>query len=221
MPNENPHRKRPEEMRQLVWLDLCSGLGGASQPALDRGWKVIRVDIDPRFKPDIVADVRALPFDHFARWKPDVLWASPPCQDFSKWGMRHFYPNPPEPDLSIVRAIAQYVWDSWPPWWVVENVRSSRQFINPILGYPQAVVPGHVFWGKLPTLIPQVQPHKQAPNRKFGTTAAQFEKAKAWWAARGKSPQWTGHNGLSAAEAAKIPYEIGEAICRAVEARSE
>ncbi|HLW72145.1 MAG TPA: hypothetical protein VKS22_16165 [Candidatus Binataceae bacterium] len=39
---------------QLTWLDLCSGLGGASQPAKDRGWKVIRVDIDPRFKPDIV-----------------------------------------------------------------------------------------------------------------------------------------------------------------------
>jgi hypothetical protein len=63
-------------MRPLVWLDLCSGLGGASQPALDRGWRVIRVDIDPRFKPDIVADVRALPLKPF---HVDVLWASPPC----------------------------------------------------------------------------------------------------------------------------------------------
>src|SRR5271166_1317025 len=27
---------QPEERRKLVWLDLCSGLGGASQPALDR-----------------------------------------------------------------------------------------------------------------------------------------------------------------------------------------
>lgn len=31
--------------RHLVWLDLCSGLGGASAPALDRGWQVTRVDI--------------------------------------------------------------------------------------------------------------------------------------------------------------------------------
>lgn len=45
------------------------------------------------------------------------------------------------------------------------------------------------------------------------------------WGAVGHGPNrkkgWigTGHNGVDAAEAAKIPYEIGEAICRAVEAR--
>lgn len=44
-----------------VMLDLFSGLGGASQVMVERGWKVIRVDIESRFKPDIVADVRALP----------------------------------------------------------------------------------------------------------------------------------------------------------------
>jgi hypothetical protein len=44
-----------DAMSQLIYLDLCVGFGGASQPALGCGWEVIRVDIDPRFKPDIVA----------------------------------------------------------------------------------------------------------------------------------------------------------------------
>lgn len=33
------------QMKPLVWLDLCCGLKGASQPAIDRGWTVITVDI--------------------------------------------------------------------------------------------------------------------------------------------------------------------------------
>src|SRR5271165_5287920 len=84
---------QPEERRKLVWLELCSGLGGASQPALDRGWKVIRVDIDPHFKPSIVADVRALPLKPF---HVDVLWASPPCQEFSKHYLPWFSGKLPE-----------------------------------------------------------------------------------------------------------------------------
>src|SRR5260370_930747 len=95
------------QMKELVWLDLCSGLGGASQPALDRGWKVIRVDIDPRFRPDIVADVRDLSLKF--SFRPDVLWASPPCQDFAKWGMRNWYPNPPDPDLSCCQGVSQTI----------------------------------------------------------------------------------------------------------------
>src|SRR5271167_1106320 len=115
-------------MRQLVWLDLCSGLGGASQPALDRGWKVIRVDIDPRFKPDIVADVRALPLRPF---HVDVLWASPPCQEFSKQNLRCFYPEPPEPELSIVALVVCPAIERFKPGcWVVENVLAARPWLS-------------------------------------------------------------------------------------------
>src|ERR1700722_5429710 len=118
-------------MRPLVWLDLCSGLGGASQPALDRGWTGIRVDIDARFKPDIVADVRALPLKPF---HVDVLWASPPCQEFSKQNLRCFYPNPPTPDLSIAKAIIPIIGSIWPKFWVIENVLASRPWLNELYG---------------------------------------------------------------------------------------
>ena len=179
-------------MRRLVWLDLCSGLGGASQPALDRGWKVIRVDIDPRFKPDIVADVRVLPLKSFPI---DVLWASPPCTEFTKSGLpktwASTWKNPAKPDTELTIACKTAIDFLRPVHWIIENVMGSRRFLSPILGPVAATVTGHVFWGKLPGLIPQTSSHK--------------------W----RLPPTADRMALRA----KIPYEIGEAICRAVERR--
>ena len=206
--------------RQLVWLDLCSGLGGASQPALDRGWKVIRVDIDPRFKPDIVADVRALPLKPF---HVDVLWASPPCTEFSKFGLRCFYPNPPEPDLGIAEAIQAFIAHLRPRFWWIENVRSSRPWLSKLFGPVRANIPGHVLWSNQLVLMPNIEPHKSQsaaltnrgvgaiPNKKlkwYGSKKIWQQPAVAF------GPKRYGHE---AATAAKIPAEIGEAICRAVE----
>jgi hypothetical protein len=181
-------------MRQLVWLDLCSGLGGASQPALDRGWKVIRVDIDPRFKPDIVADVRNLSFKPF---HVDVLWASPPCMEFTKsvlpktWAST--WKNPARPDVALTLACLEAIRCIKPNRWIIENVMGARKFLSPILGPVRAIVTGHVFWGDLPCLLPDTRAHKRR---------------------RPPTPDRT-------ALRAKIPYEIGETICRAVESRTE
>ena len=47
-------------------IDLCSGLGGFSQAFRDDpAWEVITVDINPKFKPTIVADVCNLPLFAF------------------------------------------------------------------------------------------------------------------------------------------------------------
>jgi hypothetical protein len=178
----------------LTWLDLCSGLGGASQPALDRGWRVIRVDIDRRFKPDIVADVRNLPLKPF---HVDVLWASPPCTEFTKsvlpktWAST--WKNPPKPDPELTAACLAAIHAIKPRWWVIENVMGARRYLSPILGPVRAMVTGHVFWGVLPCLLPQTKSHK--------------------W----RLPPTPDRTALRA----KIPTEIGEAICRAVEQRHD
>lgn len=209
-------------MSELVWLDLCSGLGGASQSAKDRGWKVIRIDIDPRFKPDIVADVRNLPLMPFPI---DVLWASPPCQEFSKHGLRCFYPNPPEPDLSIALGVKEQIERVEPRFWVVENVWAARPWLTQIFGQVRAMPPGHALWSNLMFLLPNLPPHKgsfHASHKSGKRWGALAHTREGWWKERmmtGPSYVGTGHNGLEAAEAAKIPYEIGEAICCAVEQR--
>ena len=186
-------------MKPLVWLDLCSGLGGASQPALDRGWRVIRVDIDRRFKPDIVADVRSLPLRPF---RIDVLWASPPCQEFTKWRLPFIESRPVgwKPTLErmqaavdLVMAVASAVKLLKPSWWIIENVMGACEWLSPKLGMVRAISGGHVLWGNLPGLIPQTKHHKWRLS---------------------PSPQ-------RSALRAKIPYEIGEAICIAVERRYE
>lgn len=200
------------ERRQLVWLDLCSGLGGASQPALDRGWKVITVDIDPRFSPTIVADVRALPLKPF---HVDVLWASPPCNDFSKWGkMRTFYPNPPDPDLSVLRAVCLSIANFTPDWFIVENVSGAAEFFKRPLGPVRATSGSHWFWGKIPGLIPQSKSHKGGDYKDWKSRVRRVRESCYL------PESWTGRGFPNIHQAAaKIPYEIGEAICAAVERR--
>jgi hypothetical protein len=206
----------------LTWLDLCSGLGGASQPALDRGWRVVRVDIDRRFKPDIVADVRSLPLKPF---QVDVLWASPPCQEFSKWGLRCFYPNPPEPDLSIAHGVREVIFRIRPVCWIVENVWASRPWLTKLFGQVRARPPGHVLWSNQLLMLPSLPAHKgnfqysHASGKRWGPIA-HTHKSGEWMNKRGRSG-YAAHNGIEASVAALIPYEIGEAICIAVERRQE
>lgn len=212
-------QEQREANASLTWLDLCSGLGGASQPALDRGWKVIRVNIDPRFKPDIVADVRALPLKPF---HVDVLWASPPCQEFSKWGLRCFYPNPTPPDLSIARGIQDFI-ETIKPWqWIVENVWASRPYLSHIFGPVAAKPPGHALWSNRAMLLPNIWPHKSSSvklkARGIGVIPGkQGDFRKTYRGFGERHATGLRNQGDDSAQAAKIPYEIGEAICRAVE----
>jgi len=75
----------------LHCLDLFCGLGGFSQAFADsERWQVTTVDIEPRFDPDIQADVFGLrPSDFDAEF--DVVLASPPCTAFSKACPRDYY----------------------------------------------------------------------------------------------------------------------------------
>lgn len=58
-------------------IDLCSGIG-----RFQSSEEVIRIDIDPSVKPDIVADIRYLPLR--PGLKPRLAHASPPCTYVSK-----------------------------------------------------------------------------------------------------------------------------------------
>lgn len=94
--------------------------------------------------------------------------------------------------LFLVRAAKAIIDYFRPPFWTLENVSSARKFLTPILGPVRVRVPGHVLWGNVPALFPQCKAHK--------------------W----KLPPTPDRSALRA----KIPYEIGESICRTVEARS-
>lgn len=114
-------------MMQPAMVDLCSGFGGASAAMVDAGWNVVRVDIDEKVKPDIVADVHRLPLRLNER--PLLVWASPTCTEYSRWGMpASWFPDRTYPSLDLWWACKRGIRYLDPVYWVVENVRGAQLF---------------------------------------------------------------------------------------------
>jgi len=75
----------------LKLLELFKGTGSVGKIAKRMGMTVMSVDIEDKYLADITADI--LDWDYKAFHKetgfvPDLLWASPPCNTFSKLAYR-------------------------------------------------------------------------------------------------------------------------------------
>ncbi len=68
-----------------VMLELFAGTGSVGKVAKRSGYKVISVDNEEKFKPDILQDIAKWNFKSDKRLpaKVDFIWASPPCVSFS------------------------------------------------------------------------------------------------------------------------------------------
>ena len=65
-------------------LELFSGTGSVSKICKELGWEVYSVDIDDKFYP-VDKKVNILEWNYKdLDFKPDIIWASPPCNSFSK-----------------------------------------------------------------------------------------------------------------------------------------
>ena len=153
-----------------VFIDLFSGLGGAAQ-AFDEHpeWKTIKIDNNPALIPHvhgmILADVHevdnilniimALLFEHKDELEKVVVWASPPCTEFSLAN-----PNrPEEPDLTLLQATQAimnklYQWMSANEtefYWGIENVKGAIEYFNDELeiAWHQRIGPIYL-WGTIP-----------------------------------------------------------------------
>lgn len=128
-----------------LMLDLCSGLGGASAAMCKRqGWKVWRVDNDAKLFPDEVADV--------CKWtwtgeRPVLIWASPPCTEFSRESMP-WCKTGHEPDLSIWHACERIIETLSPQFWIIENVRGAQRW----MGKARCHIGPFYLWGQFPDL---------------------------------------------------------------------
>ncbi|MDD2466176.1 MAG: DNA cytosine methyltransferase [Desulfobulbus sp.] len=129
-----------------LMLDLCCGLKGASQAMYSAGWSVITVDIDKRFHPDIVADLVTWSYEG---QRPDLIWASPPCTEFSRESMP-WCRTGISPDLSIVLAALRIIHETKPKYWIIENVRGAIRWFKPFLGTPRASFGPFFLWGVFP-----------------------------------------------------------------------
>lgn len=141
----------------MLILDLFAGLGGASQAMRDRGWEVVTVDNDPRFGCTQTADLGAW---SWSGPRPDLVWASPPCTEFSRESMP-WCRTGEAPSLYLVKASIRIVAECDPTWWVLENVRGACRPLRPLLGKPRASYGPFFLWGQFPAARCRVEFFKE------------------------------------------------------------
>jgi hypothetical protein len=137
-------------------LDLFAGELGWARVFAERGWDVTAVDLKrpssiPAGMQFIEMDVRSLRRDFCKGF--NFICASTPCEEFSKFGMRCFFPDPPYPSLGIklFNYTREMLWKSGAPW-LMENVNVAQKFI----GYANGHCGPFYLWGTgAPPLIPQ------------------------------------------------------------------
>jgi len=186
-------------------LDLYSGLGGASEAFVQsEAWDVMRVENNELLNQvphTQIADVKAL-LKHLQQSqykldeKVDVIWSSPPCQEFST---AYSAPGPIAqrlgedftPDMSHLEATLGIMSIVKPKYWIIENVVGAIKHFRDLLGEPRQIHGSIVLWGNFPMFVPDV----------FETKA---EKDKR-------------HDPLRSNIRAKIPIEVSSALLEAIE----
>ena len=147
-------------------IDMFAGLGGASEAFITRyDWEVLRFDNNPllaEVEEMIITDTM---FEDVLCWHDlepkrqiDLLWASPPCREFSHGfnspvsKMRREEPGFEDfiPSTKLVEKTIQTILAVKPKFWVIENVVGAIKWLKPILGEPTQIIGSQVLWGNFP-----------------------------------------------------------------------
>ena len=132
-------------------VDLFCGRGGWTKGFLAAGFEVVGYDIF-RHKgyPGhlIIQDVTTV---SGCRWrgKVDLIVASPVCTEFARWGMRCWFKQPPEPDMSLTEAAIRIAKEARATL-LLENVLGARYWLGP----EDWRAGSFLFWGWRPVLLP-------------------------------------------------------------------
>ena len=182
-----------------LMIDLFSGLGGASEAmAQDDEWSVLRYENNPALGYVPYTNICDLTeYEIKCRHEIELIWASPPCQDFSN---AYSAPRPIagragedfEADLSLVKRALEIIEELKPRYWIIETVAGAIKDFQPILGAPRQIVGPFVLWGRFP-LIPM--------SRDFNHSKSEIDKR---------------HSPIRSNIRAQIPFEISDALLDAL-----
>ncbi len=215
-------------------LDLFCGRWGWSRAFAARGWECVGVDLA---RPaEIPEGCKILLFDvlHLGagqgfvfhgndalHWSfaPDLICASPPCEEFSVHGMKHFHPHPKYPanGIKLFEHTRRICEESGVPY-VIENVRAAQQFVGNAVHH---CGPFYLWGNVVPPLLPRsikkgfqtgggiIQRLKKIDRKAL--TAYRRQNDGSWSSSKSKKrKQWT-------AQAATIPPELSNCVAEYAE----
>ena len=194
-------------------LELCCGYGSFSYVAsTEYGYDTTTIDIDPYFAPTLCVDILNWNYRTFEPGHFDVIWASPPCTQYSnskRSGVRNL-----ELADSIVMKCKEIIQYYKPRLWFIENPFTGLLKHRPLLtGLPSYRVDycaydrqlgmkkSTMLWTNHPTFVPRTCAGRgQCPSmegRRHRCTCT-----GSYW-----DPKWKSVKGRSR-ELARVPYNL-------------
>ncbi len=137
--------------------------------------------------------------------------ASPPCQEYSLWGMRMFHPNPPIPDKRLWEAAVRIGHQAGVPL-VIENVRGAQYW----WGRAAWKSGPYYLWGDVPAIWPYIDLKRKrvVDDVKNGQRRGLPNLAQRFGSKTQARAQCT-------AEAAKIPQQLSSWIAQCFKPHSK
>lgn len=103
-------------------LELFSGTESFSKVARARGHEVFTIEIDKKFNPNLCKDVLRVELKDIP-FKPDVIWASPPCTDYShakRKGVSYIELS----NMMVIKTLS-LILALKPKFWIIENPQTG------------------------------------------------------------------------------------------------
>jgi site-specific DNA-cytosine methylase len=193
-------------------LELCSGFGGPTEyflehnrHTLEEQWVVVRIENNPLLAH--VEHTAILDVENWREWLPPlieahgfphVIWASPPCREFSlgysaPQAIAARLKEEYQPNMRILRACLEIIEFCNPQWFIVENVHGSKKWFEGEGLKLKQTIGSFQLYGNFPTLDIRDFKHSKYDGDKWSSDP------------------------LRANHRAKVPIEISHALFKSLD----